>query len=134
MWILLLQHYLSTICRFHTIFMSMEGLRFGWAIDLFGEDYNANYIIWWFICSVFHFQKTRRKTQNNSCKNVEQWRNSVISPLSCCEPLSCWWFQIGRAFNCPFMIVISWIFSFINSQKVSSRNTQDLYVKMTFNK
>ena len=26
-------------------------------------------------------------TQNNSCKNVEQWRNSVISPLSCCEPL-----------------------------------------------
>ena len=48
-----------------------------------------------------------RNTQNNSCKNVEQWRNSAISPLSCCEPLWCWWFRIGREFNCPFMIVIS---------------------------
>ena len=30
-----------------------------------------------------------RKTQKKSCKNFEQRRNSVISPLSCCEPLQC---------------------------------------------
>ena len=72
-------------------------------------------------------------TQNNSCKNVEQWRNSVISPLSCCEPLYCWWFQIVRAFNCTFMIGINSIFSFIHYYKISSQNSQELYVKMTFN-
>ena len=74
-----------------------------------------------------------RNTQNNSCKNVKLWRNNVISPLSCCEPLQCWLFRIGREFNCPFMIIISYILYYINSHKVSSRNSKDLYVKMTFN-
>ena len=74
-----------------------------------------------------------QNTQYNSSKNVEQWRNSVIPPLSCCEPLQCWWFQIGRDFNYQFMIWISSIFFFIHSQKFSSWNSQELSVKMTFN-
>ena len=80
---------LSTISNFHTIFMPMEGLRFRWDIDLFGEYYNANYIMCWCIFSIYYIyiRLSGRNIQNNSCKNVQQWRNSVISPLSCCEPL-----------------------------------------------
>ena len=33
-------------------------------------------------------------TQNNSCKNVEQWRNIAISPIPCCKLLQSWWNQI----------------------------------------
>ena len=73
----------------------------------------GNIIMLIIICSdvyalYFMFRRlSGRNTQNNSCKNVEQWRNSVISPLSYCEPLWCWWFRIGRSFNFPFLIVIS---------------------------
>ena len=40
-WFLLVWHFLSTISSFYCIFLLMEGLRFGWAFDLFVEYYNS---------------------------------------------------------------------------------------------
>ena len=39
----------------------------------------------------------------------------------------------GRAYTDPFIIVISLIFSIINSQKVSGINIKWFYVKVAFN-
>ena len=45
-----------------------------------------NYFMFWCKLFLFQVQKTlRSKYWNISCKNVNQWRNSAISPLSCCE-------------------------------------------------
>ena len=69
MWILLLQHSLSTISSFHTIFMPMEGLHFRWDIDLFGEYYNANYVFFYVYYLYFMFiVLSSLNTQNNYVK------------------------------------------------------------------
>ena len=62
-----------------------------------GKIIMLHYFMFIFKFFLFQFQKTlRSKCQNISCKNVKQWRNSVVFPLSCCESIWCWWIQMYK--------------------------------------
>ena len=84
--------YCSTFSQPFPVFIacscSWRDCTLGEVLIYSGKIIMINYFILWFKSYVFVFQNTlRSKFQNISCKNVKQWRNSAISPLSCCELL-----------------------------------------------
>ena len=70
-----------------------------------------HYFIFWFKWYIFQFNNTlRSKYWNISCKNVNQWRNSAISPLSFDGALVVvilvpWWGWLMK--NILFMMYVS---------------------------
>ena len=60
-----------------------------------------HYFMFWCKWSIFQVQNTfRSKYHKISCKNVKQWRNSAISPLSCCAND----FKLGEIFIIHFLL------------------------------
>ena len=84
--------YFSTLSQLFPVFTpyscKWRDCALGELLIFLGKLLMIHYFIFWFKLFVFKFQHTlNSKCQNISFKNVKQWSNSVISPLSCCAPL-----------------------------------------------
>ena len=88
-WFLLVQHFLSTISSFYCIFFLMEGLRFGWAIVIFGRDYNGTFII--LIKLIYYFIHIQKLSGWNTkwlyVKMIINEQTMTIFPLYWCMKL-----------------------------------------------
>ena len=85
-WFLLVQHILSTISSLYCIFLLMEGLWFGWAIVLFGRDYNGKFLI--VIILIYYFIHIHKVLVLNTkwmyVKVIINEQTMAISPLYWC--------------------------------------------------
>ena len=82
-WFLLVHQILSTISSLSCIFLLMEGLRFGWAIVIFGRDYHGPLLILLILIYFFiHLQKlSGRNTKWLYVKVIINEQTMTISPL-----------------------------------------------------
>ena len=94
---------LSTISSFYGIFLLMEGLRFGWAIVLFGRAYHGTFlIVISLIYSVIHLQEVSGwNTQWLNVKVIVNEQTMTISPLYWCIALNADYFEL--------LMVNSWL-------------------------